>query len=115
MKKSPFPELVISVLLALAIVTSASGAGTKTFKPKPVATPQPTVITNVSPTSITVTNANGTKAYTISQFTEIKVNGLRATAADLKQGMTATVAMDTDATRASRIEAADAPASDKKK
>jgi len=33
----------------------------------------------------------------------------------LKQGMTATVAMGTDATRASRIEAADAPAPGKKK
>jgi hypothetical protein len=62
-----------------------------------------------------VTDATGTKAYTITQFTEIKVNGLKATAADLKQGMTATVTRGTDATRASRIEAADAPPSGKKK
>ena len=115
MKKLPFSALIISAMLTLVMISSASAAGTKSFKPKPVATPQPTVITNVSPTSITVTNANGTKAYTISQFTEIKVNGLRATAADLKQGMTITVTMATDPTRASRIDAADAPAPGKKK
>ena len=115
MKKLFFSALIISAMLTLVMISSASAAGTKSFKPKPVATPQPTVITNVSPTSVTVTDAKGTKAYTISQFTEIKVNGLRATAADLKQGMTVTVTMATDATRASRIDAADAPAPGKKK
>jgi hypothetical protein len=114
MKKSPLYELIISVLLGLVMVTSASAAGTKTYKPKPVPTPQPTVISNVGPSSVTVTDEKGTKTFTITQFTEISVNGQRATATDLKPGMTVTVTMGTDATRASRIAAADPPASKKK-
>jgi hypothetical protein len=114
MKKSSLPEPVISALLALAVVTSASGAGTNTFKPKPVPTPQPAVITKVSPSSVTVTDEKGTRTFTITQFTEINVNAQRATAADLKPGMTITVTMGTDPTRASRIVAADPPVSKKK-
>ena len=114
MKKLSFPALVISALLALAIVTSASGAGTKTFTPKPVPTPQPTVISKVSPSSVTVTDEKGTRTFTITQFTEINVNAQRATAADLKPGMTVTITMATDPTRAHRIIASDPPASKKK-
>ena len=108
MKKSSLPELVISVLLSLGIVTSASGAGTKTFGPKPA------VISKVGPSSVTVTDERGTRTFTITQFTEINVNAQRATAADLKPGMTVTVTMWTDPTRASRIVAADPPAPKKK-
>jgi hypothetical protein len=114
MKKSSFSGLIISALVAVLIVSPALGAGTKTFKPKPVPTPQPTVITNVTPTAVTVTDEKGTKTYTINQFTEITVNGQRATAADLKPAMTVTLTMGTDPTKASRIVAADAPKAGKK-
>ena len=45
------------------------------------------------------------KTLMITQFTEINVNGQRATAADLKPGMTVTFAVSTDATKAARINA----------
>jgi hypothetical protein len=40
-----------------------------------------------------------------AQFTEINVNGRRATAAELKPGMTVTAVLGTDPTKASRINA----------
>jgi hypothetical protein len=67
------------------------------------------VIASVTPTAITVTEAKATKTYTVTQFTEITVNGQRATVADLKPGMTVNVTLGTDASRASRINASGAP------
>jgi hypothetical protein len=46
-----------------------------------------------------------TKTLTITQFTEINVNGRKAVVADLKPGMTVSVTLDTDPSRASRINA----------
>jgi hypothetical protein len=46
-----------------------------------------------------------TKTFTIDQFTEINVNGRKATAAELKPGMIVNVTIGTDATKASRINA----------
>ena len=41
----------------------------------------------------------------ITQFTEITVNGRKATAAELKPGMTVNVTLGTDPSKASRINA----------
>ena len=41
----------------------------------------------------------------ITQFTEINVNGRKATAAELKPGMTVNVSLGTDSAKASRINA----------
>ncbi len=51
----------------------------------------------------------------MTQFTEINVNGQRATVADLRPGMVVNVTMDTDPTRASRINASGAPVDHGKK
>jgi hypothetical protein len=64
-----------------------------------------TVVTG-SATSITVTESKATKTLTINQFTEIIVNGEKATAADLKPGMTANVTLGLTGRKPGRIGAA---------
>jgi hypothetical protein len=59
--------------------------------------------------AITVSEEKTTRTFIITQFTEINVNGQRATIADLKAGMTVSVTIGVDPTRASRINATGAP------
>jgi hypothetical protein len=93
---------------ALALVGSgeAFGAGKKK---KEVPLPKAPVIASVTPTAITVTEDKATKTYTITQFTEINVNGQKATVADLKAGMVANVTIGMDPSKAGRINATGAP------
>ncbi|MEY2440491.1 MAG: hypothetical protein QOI34_1876 [Verrucomicrobiota bacterium] len=101
MKTRPFVLLVLSLLLLITPMDPAFGA-----RKKAKATPpekHETLISSVTPTAITVAQDKVAKTFTITQFTEIIVNGQKATAADLKPGMTVTVTMGTDPTRASRI------------
>lgn len=98
----------VLALAAFALITSGEAFGaSKKKKEAPV--PKAPVIASVTPTAITVTEDKGTKTYTITQFTEINVNGQRATIADLKPGMGVTVTLGTDASKASRINASGAP------
>lgn len=92
----------IALLLALFPVDSAFAASKK--KPSPTPSQVPT-IASVTANSITVTEKNATKTLIITQFTEINVNGQRGTAADLKPGMTVTITLGTDPSKASRINA----------
>jgi hypothetical protein len=78
------------------------GAPKKKATPPPVKAP---TISSVTATSITVAEEKTTKTLTINQFTEITVNGQKATAADLKPGMTVNVTLGTDPSKASRISA----------
>ena len=73
-------------------------------KPPPTPSQAPT-IADVTANSITVTEKNTTKTLAITQFTEITVNGQRATAAELKPGMTVSITLGTDPSKASRINA----------
>ncbi|HEX8899533.1 MAG TPA: hypothetical protein VF751_12605, partial [Chthoniobacterales bacterium] len=77
-------------------------AGSKKKPPPPITAP---TITAVAANSITVNEATTTRTLTINQFTEINVNGRRATAAELKPGMTVNVTLGTDPSKASRINA----------
>ena len=76
---------------------------------KPKATPAPIIqaptIAAVTADSITIKEAQATKTLGITQFTEIMVNGRKATAAELKPGMTVNVTLGTDPSKASRINA----------
>ena len=83
-------------------VAPAFAASKKKSTPAPVQTP---VISSVSATSVTVTEGKTSKTLGITQFTEITVNGQKATAAELKPGMNVTVALGTDPTKAARINA----------
>jgi hypothetical protein len=105
MKKFLCPLSVATVLL-IAATNPAFG-----FDKKKKATPAPhaheSVISGVTPTAITITGDKSAKTFTITQFTEINVNGRKATVAELKPGMTVNVALGTDPMKASRITAAD--------
>jgi hypothetical protein len=101
MKKS-LVILPLVFLLGLFAAAPAFGASKKKTEPKVIKAP---TIVSVTATSVTVTEDKATKTLTINQFTEITVNGQKATAADLKPGMTVTIALGTDATKASRINA----------
>ena len=103
MKKFRFLLPSIAVLLALLTASPALGASKK--KPSPPPQSQAPTITSVTANSITVTEAKVTKTLTITQFTEITVNGQRGTAADLKPGMGVSIALGTDPSKASRINA----------
>jgi hypothetical protein len=105
--KKLFSLVVLCALLAAVISEPALGRGRKKYTPAP--TIKAPVIASVGPSSITITEQSGTKTYTITQFTEISVNGQRATVADLKPGMTVNVTLGTDASKASRINASGAP------
>jgi hypothetical protein len=102
MKTFRFLTTTMAIVLGLFMVSPALGASKK--KPSPTPTQLPT-IASVTATSITVTEAKTAKTLAITQFTEITVNGQRATAADLKPGMTVTIALGTDSSKASRINA----------
>ena len=102
MKKSRFLFPVMAILLGLLMANPAFAASKK--KPPPTPSQAPT-ISSVTATSITITEGKTAKTLTITQFTEITVNGVRATAADLKPGMNVSVTLGTDATKANRINA----------
>ena len=112
MRKSLFALLVVSALIAIITTTSAF-AGSR--KKKTIPPPQPTLISNVSGNAITVSDDKITRTFVMTQFTEINVNGQRATVADLKPGMVVNVTIGTDPTRASRINANGAPVDHGKK
>jgi hypothetical protein len=88
-------------LIALLAAGPAFGAKKKTLPPV-VQTP---VIASVTATSITISEGKTAKTLAITQFTEITVNGIKATAAQLKPGMNISLTLGTDPTKAARINA----------
>lgn len=98
--------LVGAITSTLLLVMPASGfAGSKKAKATPAPVPAEPVIANVSPDAVTVSDDKGSKTYVVTQFTEVTVNGQRATVAELKPGMKAKVVIGTDAAHAARIAA----------
>jgi hypothetical protein len=104
MKRSLYFLAVVSILSGIIVAPAAFAKSKKSTPPPQLGS----VITSVTPTSVTVSEAKNTKTYTISQFTEVTVNGQKATIADLKPGMIVNVTLG-GATQASRIAAHDAP------
>ena len=102
----------LSVCIALAALFVASAnpaaAAQKKGKAKPAET-HATTIASVTPQSITIQEDKITKTFTITQFTEITVNGQRAAVTQLQPGMTVTVALGGDPTKVSRIDAGGVP------
>jgi len=91
---------LIAIVCGLLAFEPAYGASKK--KPTPAPDHNP-VIASVTATSITITEGKTAKTLGITSFTEIMVNGQKATAAELKPGMIANVTLGTDPTKASRI------------
>jgi hypothetical protein len=94
-------RLFVCGLLTCTAVAPCFARITKKATPPPTHEP---VISAVSGNTITVTDAKTAKTLTVTQFTEITVNGQKATFADLKPGMTVSVALSSP-TQASRITA----------
>jgi hypothetical protein len=100
--------VVVSILLVV-LATAPAFAGSKKKKASSAPKYQPPVISSVTGHTIAVTEGKVTRAFTITQFTEITVNGQRATIATLKPGMTVSVTIGVDPTQASRINATGVP------
>jgi hypothetical protein len=100
--------VVVCVFLAAIAIAPAFGKGKKK-KPTPVPAYHQPVISSVTGNTITVSDQNTTRTLTITQFTEITVNGQRASIADLKPGMTVSITIGMDPSRAARINATGVP------
>ena len=100
--------VVVSVLL-VALATPPAFAGGKKKKASPAPKYQAPVISNVTGNTITVTEEKTTRAFTITQFTEITVNGQRAAIAALKPGMAVNVTIGVDPSQAARVNASGTP------
>jgi hypothetical protein len=105
--------VVVSVFLVFTVGGPAFGGGKK--KKAPAVEYHQPVISSVKGNAITVSDAKTTRAFTITQFTEINVNGQRATIADLKPGMTVNITIGLDPSHASRIIAEGVPVDKEKK
>ena len=106
--------IVVSVLLAGITITPAFGKGRKK-KTTPAPEYHQPVISGVTGNAISVSDQKTTRTFTITRFTEINVNGQRATTADLKPGMTVNVTIAMDPSCASRIVATGLPAKETQK
>jgi protein-disulfide isomerase len=93
------------VIIAFGILFSNSAIAGSKKKTTPPAVVQPPTITAVTANSVTIKEEKATKTLTVDQFTEINVNGRKATAAELKPGMIVNVTLGTDPTKASRVNA----------
>lgn len=115
MKKSLVPSLV-AICTILAVITALPVfGGSKKKKATPAPAYHPPVISGVTGNAITVSEEKTTRTFIIAQFTEINVNGQRATIVDLKPGMTVSVTIGMDPTRASRVVATGVPVSGSQK
>jgi hypothetical protein len=92
---------LFTILFLCLFVLPTFGAGRRKSTPVPV---HETVVTSVSPTSIVITADKVPKTYTVTQFTEVTVNGQKSTLADVKPGMLVSVTLS-DPTHLSRISA----------
>lgn len=105
-------RLLMVFILIGALATAPAFAG---GRKKKASSPkyQPPVISSVTGNTITVTQEKTTRAFTITRFSEVTVNGQKATIADLKPGMTVSVTIGVDPSQASRVVATGVPAKKK--
>jgi hypothetical protein len=103
----------VVIVLAIALTTAAF-AGGKKKKASPAPKDHTPVISSVTGNSITVTQDKATRAYTITRFSDVLVNGQKATIADLRPGMAVSVTIGVDPSQASRVVATGAPGGKKK-
>jgi hypothetical protein len=113
--KNTIPRWCLFLLFVVVVAPSTYAGGKSSFKAAPIPSHQEIVISRVTPGEIIIeeriVSAKGkieekrSKSFRITQFTEINVNGRRATINDLRPGMRVQVAAGTDRTQASRIDA----------
>jgi hypothetical protein len=106
--------VALCLLVLFAIPVLEAGRISSKHGPTPVPTHPETVISAVTASAVTVTvqtvsDKGGkvldktSRAYAVTKFTEINVNGQRASIADLKPGMKVTVTIGADSSQAARI------------
>lgn len=98
-----FRACAILLFSSFVGLTNADAAGRRSAAKKPEA-PAKIVIINIAPNAITYSDGNFTKNVAVTQFTEITLDGRRATIGELKERMPVEVGLR-DATTASRISA----------
>lgn len=101
-------RLLVVGWILLAAIAFAPAFG-KDKKKKATPAYQQPVIASVTGNAITVSEQKTARTFTVTQFTEITVNGQRANIADLKPGMTVNVTIGVDPSRAARINATGVP------
>jgi hypothetical protein len=111
-KRAPF---VTAFVVLLTLVATPALAGSKKKKASPTPKYQPPIISSVTGNTVTVTEEKTTRAFIVTHFTEITVNGQKATLADLKPGMTVNVTIGVDPSQAGRINATGVATDDKGK
>jgi hypothetical protein len=100
-------KLLVSTGLVMLVFTvvDAPNAFSGPRRPRdPPARRHETLISHVSPTSITIQEDSGPKTFGITNFTEVVIDGQRATVADLRPGMRVSIDLD-DPLHAHRITA----------
>ena len=107
-------KLLVVVSVSLVVSMSAPAFAGRKKKSSPAPKYQPPVISSVTGKTITVTQEKVTRAFTLTSFSEITVNGQKATIADLKPGMTVSVTIGVDPSQASRVVATGVPGGKKK-
>lgn len=97
-----YVRLLIFLICGL---TGLSVVGSASAKPRKKATPPPvheTVISSVSGNTVTITDEKTAKTVTVTQFTEVIINGQKRNLNDLKPGMVVSLTLSSP-TQASRI------------
>jgi hypothetical protein len=100
--KNTLLRTVVCALLVCAVVGPSFG---RASKKKPIPPPEQPMISAVAGNTITVIDNKTAKTLTVTQFTEITVNGQKATMAELKPGMVVSIVLGSSPTQASRITA----------
>jgi FlaG/FlaF family flagellin (archaellin) len=101
-------RLLVAVWILLAAMAIAPVFG-KGSKKKSTSAPQQPVISSVTGNAITVTQQKTARTFMVTQFTEITLNGQRASIAELKPGMAVSVTIGVDPSQAARVIATGVP------
>lgn len=102
------PSLRLAAILLIAVLLGAIPAnGADKKKKKEALEPVISTIAAVNGNMVDITTGTATKTLKVSQFTEVRVNGQKGSAADVKPGMTVSeVVLGADPSVASRINVA---------
>jgi hypothetical protein len=106
-------RLLMVFILIGALATAPAFAGGRKKKASPAPKYQTPVISSVTGNTITVTQEKTTRAFTVTRFSEVMVNGQKASITDLKLGMSVSVTIGVDPSQASRVVATGVPAKKK--
>jgi hypothetical protein len=82
--------VLIALTLRFAVSPVLGGAKHEKGTPPPR---YQAVITTVTPAGITITENNATRTFAVRRFTEVTIDGKRATAAELRPGMMVSVTL----------------------